>query len=842
MDLAPPGVDHIQTIRSCMVNMNGNNKNPSVLELELDSNNSAGNMKNTRLRDLQDELYSAKRENYDRDQFANNPNDDDDDNDTEISQTTSLRSVFFECNTIFNQAKCVKKLGRTSKEIDDCKTVWIFTNEHDPIRGSEEQRELVQTAARDLVENDVDIRLWSLPRADRVRFDGNLFYKFITTTDDDDANDARGQGMSQNSPGEDYLDLEGLVERFSQAFGKVRKTQSIPMYLPDWNNTNGNTGDTGSGGNGNQNNDSSFSSSPNSAKPYPGIMLDVYQMIRIKKKPLPTTINARTNKRTKRATEILSKETGEIIPKDRIRTFVDFGGERIPITKEEVSQIKRNSNGNPDTACLILLGFKPRSEMSRVHQFPLIDRTLFAYPNEDMVKGSRAAFATLHASMSHKNVLGIGELLQRVTATSRLVAIIPQEEELFEDGEQEKPPGFLLIPMAYEDDIRAIPENGDHDANPDLVSAAEGMIQRLNLDDNIIIGESFENPVLKTFWNYIESVALGTPLVENDADEDDTQWDEDTILSICGNQINTFKQLLPEDEVVVKERKRKTASVKADETGIDWIREFHENSFEELTIEELKAYLRSHGERVGGRKSDLIDRIKDHIQARIDNGEEKQMDLEPAAVQPSSSSFRFIISKGSSSFRLVISKGSILDFHHPKGAIVNAANESCLGGGGVDAAISNAGGKELFKDRKALPLLQPDGGRDAIRCPTGDAKITGPNKYGSIGTPYVIHAVGPAYPFYENVDEPDDLLKMAYRNSLERAREGQLEAVAFSLLSAGVFRGNRRLVDVLRLGIEAICDFDVHPELSEVHLFAFTEMEVNSLLRVADMMQLPRDA
>ena len=615
MELFPPGVDHIQTIRACMMKQNCNNHNNSA-----GNNNNKNNSNTTRLRDLQDELYAAKRENYDRDQFANNPHDE---NDMEISQTTSLRSAFFECNTVFNQAKCVKKLGRTSKEIEDCKTVWIFTNEHDPIRGSEEQKELVQCAARDLVENDVDIRLWSLPRADRVRFDGNLFYSFITTTDNADANDGRSQGMSQHSPGEDDLDLEGLVEKFSQAFGKVRKTQSIPMYLPDWNDTNGNIG---SGGSGNQNNDASasYSSSSHSSKPYPGIMLDVYQMIRIKKKPLPITINARTNKQTKRATQVLSKESGEIISKDRIRTFVDFGGERISIAKEEVAQIKRNSNGNPDTACLILLGFKPRSAMSRVHQFPLIDRTLFAYPNDDLVKGSRAAFATLHASMSRKNVLGIGELLQRVTATSRLVAIIPQEEVLFEDGEQEKPPGFLLIPMAYEDDIRAIPENGDHDADPDLVSAAEGIMQMLNLDENIIIGESFENPVLKTFWNYIESVALGTPLVENDADEDDTQWDEAMIISRCGNQINTFKQLLPEDEAVVKERKRKTVAVKADETGIDWFREYHENSLEELTVEILKAYLRSQGERTGGRKSDLIDRINDHVQARIDNGEEKQ--------------------------------------------------------------------------------------------------------------------------------------------------------------------------------------------------------------------------
>ena len=90
------------------------------------------------------------------------------------------------------------------------------------------------------------------------------------------------------------------------------------------------------------------------------------------------------------------------------------------------------------------------------------------------------AFATLYAAMLRKNVLGIGELLQRINATSRMVAIVPQEEELSEDGMiQEVPPGFLLIPLAYEDDIRAIPETpetGDYEAGSELVSAAEGFI------------------------------------------------------------------------------------------------------------------------------------------------------------------------------------------------------------------------------------------------------------------------------------------------------------------------------------------------------------------------------
>lgn len=188
-------------------------------------------------------------------------------------------------------------------------------------------------------------------------------------------------------------------------------------------------------------------------------------------------------------------------------------------------------------------------------------------------------------------------------------------------------------------------------------------------------------------------------------------------------------------------------------------------------------------------------------------------------------------------FNIVISRGSVVDFSYPpnpkSSAIVNAANEGCLGGGGVDGAISNAGGQNLFDDRMALPLVG-----QGIRCKTGSAVITGPNSYGSLHTSYVIHAVGPAYQNYKALSEGDELLFSAYTDSMTRAKDANLEAVAFSLLSAGIFRGPRSVKEVLKIGMDAIAKFDGYDELQEVHMCAFNQKEADTLVKVANELGL----
>ena len=190
-------------------------------------------------------------------------------------------------------------------------------------------------------------------------------------------------------------------------------------------------------------------------------------------------------------------------------------------------------------------------------------------------------------------------------------------------------------------------------------------------------------------------------------------------------------------------------------------------------------------------------------------------------------------------FNLVISRGSVTDFYYPPNpkysAIVNAANEGCLGGGGVDGAISSAGGYNLLADRQALPLLGP-----GIRCKTGSAVLTGPNSYDKLHTSFVIHAVGPNYTRYKLLDEGDGLLSSAYLDAMNRAEEAHLEAVAFSLLSAGIFRGSKTLKEVLTIGFDAIYNYDGYNELKEVHLCAFSMKESNTLLEIANDMGLKK--
>ncbi len=124
--------------------------------------------------------------------------------------------------------------------------------------------------------------------------------------------------------------------------------------------------------------------------------------------------------------------------------------------------------------------------------------------------------------------------------------------------------------------------------------------------------------------------------------------------------------------------------------------------------------------------------------------------------------------------RLVLSQGDITRL--AVGAIVNAANERMLGGGGVDGAIHRAAGPRLLEACRAVPEVRP-----GVRCPTGEARIT-PGF--DLRAKHVIHTVGPRY---EDDARSAPLLASAYRASLALANQHGLQSIAFPAISCGVY-------------------------------------------------------
>jgi O-acetyl-ADP-ribose deacetylase (regulator of RNase III) len=128
-------------------------------------------------------------------------------------------------------------------------------------------------------------------------------------------------------------------------------------------------------------------------------------------------------------------------------------------------------------------------------------------------------------------------------------------------------------------------------------------------------------------------------------------------------------------------------------------------------------------------------------------------------------------------------------------AIVNAANTSLLGGGGVDGAIHRAAGPELVMECRMLH-----------GCRTGEAKVTGGYR---LPARWVIHTVGPVWQGGEKGE--DELLASAWRNSLKIAADKELETVAFPSISTGAYRFP--LERAARIAVATVLDFLAESEV-----------------------------
>lgn len=148
-------------------------------------------------------------------------------------------------------------------------------------------------------------------------------------------------------------------------------------------------------------------------------------------------------------------------------------------------------------------------------------------------------------------------------------------------------------------------------------------------------------------------------------------------------------------------------------------------------------------------------------------------------------------------------------------AVVNAANSSLLGGGGVDGAIHRAGGPAILEECRAIRARQ--GG-----CDTGEAVIT---TAGNLPAKYVIHTVGPVWTGDDEMAHIQ-LLYNCYHHSLELAVQHDIQTIAFPNISTGIYRFPKPLA--AETAIQSVCDFlNQNDGIMQVIFVCFDEENYN---------------
>ncbi len=170
---------------------------------------------------------------------------------------------------------------------------------------------------------------------------------------------------------------------------------------------------------------------------------------------------------------------------------------------------------------------------------------------------------------------------------------------------------------------------------------------------------------------------------------------------------------------------------------------------------------------------------------------------------------------------LQLTKGDITETEVD--AIVNAANSSLMGGGGVDGAIHHKGGPKILEECKKIRESQwPDG------LPTGKAVIT---TGGKLKARSVIHTVGPVWMGGFNVEA--ELLKQAYRNSMKLAVSSGVRSIAFPSISTGAFR--YPVEEASNIAIAAVISFlENEDELEKVIFVLHSDKDFNVYLKTAE--------
>ncbi len=237
-------------------------------------------------------------------------------------------------------------------------------------------------------------------------------------------------------------------------------------------------------------------------------------------KPRQMYVDPVTHKPLKSETRYVSDMTGAVLESSDILTYVEYNGLEIPLTREEVNDIRKlwPIDSGEISGNLHLVGFKPADSFLKPEY--CVGHSCFLYPQETRISGSAELCSALLHCMASRGLVGIARAVPKANSSMTFVALIPQQEQLDEEtGEQILSPGFHLMRLPFADDIRdlSLPDTNvaalmatfeeQERVRQDQVEKAKQIVHAMSEEN--WDPEMLDNPALRVCFGTLENLALG---------------------------------------------------------------------------------------------------------------------------------------------------------------------------------------------------------------------------------------------------------------------------------------------------------------------------------------------
>ena len=340
--------------------------------------------------------------------------------------------------------------------------------------------------------------------------------------------------------------------------------------------------------------------------------MKAYALLRPAEIPTAKKVDARTNEALRTETNYLCPSSGASLQRHQVSTYFLFGkNDRAAISPAEVDAIKRAR-----APCQVrLLGFKPAACIKPHHQ---LRNPTFIYPDDEMHQGSLLALSALHARMLARDVVAICGVKVHARTPERLGAMIAQRECADEHGRQTEPSGFQIVFLPFADDIRQIQDVyfDREQATEEQQEMAEALIQHAKVRS--FDPSCFENPKLQKHYAALQALALRKDELDWHEDfDDDVRADHEGLAAQAEPLARALADRLPEkvDPPPKGSKKRKATAAPIDEKvrkqqRMDFLQMEEEGTLDKQSVPRLKAFLKSQGLPLSGKKADLVTRAR----------------------------------------------------------------------------------------------------------------------------------------------------------------------------------------------------------------------------------------